>query len=221
MPSRLLNLTALWPELLGRRADLDDSALVRRVRRGDSEAFRVLFDRHAPPLWRFLRDLLGQESAADEALQETFVRAFSRFEQLVHDERLLPWLFGIARHVALEALRARRRDFPSMTELEGAGGQSGSADEGRNVMAQAQPLDGADDPEAVLLGREAEAHVAQALAALSPDRRAALVMRVDHGLPYEDIARAMGWNIPKVKNEIHRARLVLRERLAELRGGDE
>lgn len=203
MATRLLNLTSLWPELLGRRADLDDQALVRRVRKGDDEAFRVLFDRHAPPLWRFLRDLLGTESAADEALQETVVRAFSRFDQLEHDERLLPWLFGIARHVALESLRARKRDFPDdARELEDG-------------------EDGQDDPEAVLLGREAAAHVEQALQALSPDRRAALVMRVDHGLGYDDIARAMGWTLPKVKNEIHRARLVLRERLAELRGGDE
>ena len=46
------------------------------------------------------------------------------------------------------------------------------------------------------------------------DRRAALLMRIDHGLPYEQIAEAMGWNLQKVKNEIHRARLQLRERLS-------
>jgi RNA polymerase sigma-70 factor (ECF subfamily) len=199
--SRLLNLTALWPELLGRRADLDDQALVRRVRKGDDEAFRVLFDRHAPPLWRFLSDLLGSEAAADEALQETVVRGFSRLEQLRHDERVLPWLFGIARHVALESLRAQRRDFPQ---------DAHPVEEGDG--------DDAADPEAVLLGREAEAHLSRALESLSPDRRAALVMRVDHGLGYEDIAVAMGWSLAKVKNEIHRARLKLRGRLAQLRG---
>ena len=54
-----------------------------------------------------------------------------------------------------------------------------------------------------------------ALEQLSADRRAALLMRLDHGLGYGDIAEAMGWPLQKVKNEIHRARLQLRERLAE------
>ncbi len=204
MASRLLNLTALWPELLGRRADLDDRALVRRIRQGDEEAFRVLFDRHAMPLWRFLRDLVGSEAGADECLQETVVRGFSRLEQLKDDERLLPWLFGIARNVGLEALRAQRRDFPEDA-------QPSEWEEERG---------GVEDPEEVLIGRQAQAHLAEALACLSPDRRAALVMRVDHGLGYDDIAKAMGWSLPKVKNEIHRARLKLREKLAELSGGE-
>jgi RNA polymerase sigma-70 factor (ECF subfamily) len=53
-----------------------------------------------------------------------------------------------------------------------------------------------------------------ALADLSEDRRAALLMRIDHGLGYGEIAAAMGWTLQKVKNEIHRARLQLRASLA-------
>ncbi|HYH98469.1 sigma factor-like helix-turn-helix DNA-binding protein, partial [Hyalangium sp.] len=51
------------------------------------------------------------------------------------------------------------------------------------------------------------------------ERRSALLLRIDHGLPYEEIAQVMGWSLPKVKNEIHRARLQLRERLAAHVGG--
>jgi RNA polymerase sigma-70 factor (ECF subfamily) len=53
-----------------------------------------------------------------------------------------------------------------------------------------------------------------ALADLSTERRAALLMRIDHDLGYGEIAEAMGWTLQKVKNEIHRARLQLRVRLA-------
>ena len=56
--------------------------------------------------------------------------------------------------------------------------------------------------------------MAEALGELREERRAALLLRIDHGLAYEDIAQVMGWSLPKVKNEIHRARLKLRERLA-------
>jgi len=53
-----------------------------------------------------------------------------------------------------------------------------------------------------------------ALADLDHERRSALLMRIDHGLGYGEIAEAMGWSLQKVKNEIHRARLQLRARLA-------
>ena len=69
-------------------------------------------------------------------------------------------------------------------------------------------------PEDLLLDREMEGLLAEALGELREERRSALLLRIDHGLAYEDIAQVMGWSLPKVKNEIHRARLQLRERLA-------
>ena len=65
-----------------------------------------------------------------------------------------------------------------------------------------------------MLAGEADRLLDGALQILSAERRAALLMRIDHGLAYEEIAAALGWKLQKVKNEIHRARLQLRERLA-------
>ena len=59
--------------------------------------------------------------------------------------------------------------------------------------------------------RKIERQFDVALGELSTHRRAALVLRLDHGLAYEEIATLMGWTLPMVKNEIHRARLKLRE----------
>src|SRR5215470_9553164 len=73
-----------------------ESALVERARLGDGQSFRVIFDLYAPPLRRFLRDLLGDEAAADEATQETFVRAHHGLQSMREVEKLAPWLFGIA-----------------------------------------------------------------------------------------------------------------------------
>ena len=179
-----------------------ESALVARARGGDANAFRTIFDRHATAVRRFLRDQLGDEAAADEATQETFVRAHLRLSSLRDGEKLLPWLLGIARNVALESLRARRRQAPQDV----------------SQLMQDQ-IDSLPTPEATMLGREAEAALARALAALSEERRAALVLRLDHDLGYDDIAAVMGWPLAKVKNEIHRARLELRARLVEYTGG--
>ncbi|HSP79679.1 MAG TPA: RNA polymerase sigma factor [Myxococcaceae bacterium] len=164
--------------------------LLARARRGDPAAFRVLFERHAPAVWRFTRDLFRDDAAADEATQETFVRAHGKLGALRDETRLVSWLLGIARHVYLESRRARG------PHLE--------------VAAELPP----PNPEELLLDRELEGLLTEALEALREERRTALLLRMDHGLPYEEIAQVMGWSLPKVKNEIHRARLQLRERLA-------
>jgi RNA polymerase sigma-70 factor (ECF subfamily) len=187
----------LRDEVLRAHGSATDEELLSRARAGDAEAFRVIFDRQAPGVRRFLGDLLRDDSAADEGTQETFVRAHFRLSTLSAPDKMQGWLFGIARMVFLESLRKKRREAPVADESE------------------PPQIDRAPTPEAALLGREADRVLDQALAGLSEERRAALLMRLDHGLGYGEIASAMGWKLQKVKNEIHRARLQLRAQLAE------
>lgn len=172
-----------------------DEALVRRAQAGESAAFRALFERHVVAVRRFVRDLLRE--GADDATQETFARAHAQLVKLTDHDRFKPWILGIARNVASEARRVRQHDV-----LE--------EDDDAATPSAVIP---SPDPEAVLLDAELEQHFTEALAHLSPNRRAALLMRLDHGLAYEEIAAAFGWSIPTVKNEIHRARLKLRAHL--------
>lgn len=164
--------------------------------------FRAVYDAHARPVRRFLGDLLRDDAAADEATQETFVRAHARLATLREGDKVLPWLFGIARNVFYEELRARRRHLRALDENDSP-----------------EEPDRAPSPEGMLLGAEADAQLAAALGELGEERRAALVLRIDHGLDYDEIAELMGWPLSKVKNEIHRARLVLRTRLSKYVGG--
>lgn len=184
-------------------ADTPDEALVRRAQRSDSEAFRALFERHALSVRRFLRDLMRDADAADDATQETFTRAHVQLPKLGEHDRFRPWVFGIARNVAFEARRVRQH-------------QSLDVEGDDDVPAAVLP---APDPERTLLDRELEGHLTSALGELSDHRRAALLLRLDHGLSYDDIAAAMGWTLPMVKNEIHRARLSLRASLLPHLGG--
>jgi RNA polymerase sigma-70 factor (ECF subfamily) len=169
-----------------------ERALIERVRAGEAGAFRELFRSHAARVRRFLRNLLDSDAAADEATQECFVRAHAALTGGAAVESLVPWLLGVARNVAREQQRSRK----NLVALE--------ADD------EEQQVSPAPDPEALLLGREADALLSRALERLSDDRRAALVLRVDQGLGYDDIATILRWNVARVKNEIHRARLQLR-----------
>ncbi|MFY0527540.1 RNA polymerase sigma factor [Archangium gephyra] len=195
------HLFAVRLPLVGGASSAEDAErrLLTRARRGDPVAFRTLFEQHSPAVWRFLRDLFRDESAADEATQETFVRAHGKLGALRDEARLSSWLLGIARHIYLESRRTRG------THLDIA------SEENEPLLEAALP---SPTPEDLLLDREMEGLLAEALGELREERRSALLLRIDHGLAYEDIAQVMGWSLPKVKNEIHRARLQLRERLA-------
>jgi RNA polymerase sigma-70 factor (ECF subfamily) len=161
----------------------------------------------APRVHRFLRDLLGCPALAADATQETFVRAFRRVDDLPAGTRLVPWVFGVARHVSLEARKARGRAARVLAP-ESPGDHERVAD------------DAARNPEAELLDREALRVVARALAQLPEEKRAVLLLRCDHGLAYDEIAQLMGWSLAKVKVEIFRAREVLRATLDAYRGGE-
>jgi RNA polymerase sigma-70 factor (ECF subfamily) len=179
-----------------------EQALTTRAQAGDERAFRRIYDRHAPGVYRFLRDQLGSDAAADEATQETFVRAHARLHAIRERDKLAPFLFGIARNVVLEQLRAKRR----------------VADDADQALDAA--LDEAPSPEALLLGREADELFAEALARLSDERRGALLLLLDHGLTYDEIATVMDWSLAKTKVEIHRARQKLRAELSKYFGGE-
>ncbi len=180
-----------------------DHARIQRAVSGDNQAFREIFDAHVSRVKRFLRDILKSAEAADEATQETFVRAHGRLHSLDDPNKLSSWLLGIARFVALEHLRAVKKErMHDSMDSEGAGHE------------QQLPTE-LPSPATLLLKAEADQMLADALSHLSSERQQALLLRIDHRLDYQQIADIMEWPLSKVKNEIHRARLELRKQLSD------
>lgn len=172
----------------------------------ESRELAALFSQHAPRVQRFLRDVLRDDALAWDATQETFARAFGHLAQLRDPDGAVAWLFGVARNVSRELRRSRFRAGRVITqesgELERAPARTGAC------------------PEAHYLDHEALRVVDAALVRLSEDRRAVLLLRLDHGLSYDAIATLMGWSLAKVKIEIFRAREVLRATMDEYRRGE-
>ena len=183
-----------------------EETLVEVARSGDSDALEELLVRHGAAVSRFLRDLLRSPEAARDAAQETFMRASVMLPRSTAPLRFKSWLIGIARNVVFEMRRQQRMRRTEPYEDD--------PDVGVPDAVIPSP-----DPESLLLDRELQEHFSRALAELSDERRAALLMRLDHGMSYEDIAASFGWTLPTVKNEIHRARLKIRAALLPHLGG--
>src|SRR5437660_12446038 len=83
--------------------------LVARACQGEQEAFRLIFERYSRPLISFIYDLVGDREMAEDLTQETLIRAHRGLKALREEAKLSTWLFGIAKHVAREALRSPAR----------------------------------------------------------------------------------------------------------------
>lgn len=148
-----------------------DGALVARARRGDAAAFRALYDRHAPATLAYLRRLLPDRGRSEDALADTFVRAHAGLASWDPARQLAGWLLGIARHVALDALRAAARQGKPLE---------------RDV-----PASGPGPHESAAV-RESEALALELLAALPERSRRVVLLRYRQGLTQSETAAELG-----------------------------
>ena len=145
-----------------------------------------LYRQYAPDVFRFALYLSGERAEAEDITAETFVRAWTAPEP-VRMSTVKGYLFTIARNLFLQGLRRTKRH----AVLEDV-----HADTGPGPEAQAD--------------RDSELRVVLAALRRLPELdRAALLMRAEDEMPYEDIARALGITLASVKVKIHRARLAL------------
>lgn len=179
--------------------------LVARVRAGDEEAFRLIFDRYSRPILGFIFDMVGRRDLAEDLAQETFVRAFRLLDGLRDESKLSTWLFSIAKNVARESLRGRRRDAGNV-EIDGE-----DAFELR---------DHAPTPAGQLLDKELSGVIQTALMRLDEDKRMVFTLKVLQQRSYEEIAEITGFSVGKLKTDLHRARAEMRRRIGPYVGGE-
>src|SRR6266576_1349040 len=98
-----------------------DDRLVEQVRRGNDIAFEVVYDRHHRGILSFCRHMLGSREEAEDAVQHTFISAYSDMLASRRELKLKAWLYTIARNRCLSALRARREHAVEEIELSTAG----------------------------------------------------------------------------------------------------
>jgi RNA polymerase sigma-70 factor (ECF subfamily) len=180
-------------------ASPDERDLVARSRAGDHAAFEELVRRETPRLYGLLVRMLGDASAAEDLVQECFVRAWRALAGFRGDARFSTWIYRIAVNEANRFLaRESRRELLPFDdvrlEVPDLGAQTAELAESSALRAQL---------EALLL--ELPAHY-----------RAAVVLRDVEGLSNEEAADVLGLDLRNFKSRLHRGRMALRRRLEEL-----
>jgi RNA polymerase sigma-70 factor (ECF subfamily) len=169
-----------------------EARLVTEALAGSPAAFERIVQRYQRPIVSLIARMTGDRALAEELAQDTFVKAYRHLAAFDTTRRLSSWLFRIAHNTALDALRRKPRPE---RPLEASGPLT-------NEPAVPPPP---DPVERAALGRALEA----ALATLRPEFRAAVVLRYDEGLSFEEIAHVLGVPEPTARSHVHRARKAL------------
>jgi RNA polymerase sigma-70 factor (ECF subfamily) len=171
---------------------------IEEAREGDQRAFGLLVQAYQKPVFNLTYRMLGNAQEAEDAAQETFLRAYSSLRQYQPEHKFSTWLFAIANHHCIDRLRKRRVSFVSIEDnpvLENMSGES--------VL-----------PERQALMREQSAEMQKLLQELEPEYRLPLILRYWEDYSYEDIAATMEITVAAVKSRLFRAR----QQIAKLYG---
>jgi RNA polymerase sigma-70 factor (ECF subfamily) len=168
--------------------------------RPDEPTFISMMQTHQSAVYNLCYRMLGESREAEDAAQETFLRAYDQFGRYDPARPLKPWLLAIAHHHCIDRLRQRRG---SCLDVD---------DEALVDTLAGQRPD--DDPEVRALQNERNRGIQALLIRLAPEDRALVVMRYWYGLSYVEMAGATRSSVGAVKSRLHRARGVLESMLA-------
>lgn len=166
-----------------------DPQVIAAARRGDVRAFEVIVRRYQHPVWRLCFGLTGDRAAAEDAMQEAFLRIYKHLPRYRTQSRFSTWLFAIARNCAIDELRRRTR---------------------RNVLGRR-----AVSPEAIDEGPAAALEVRDAVLALPLELREPIIWIDVLGATYAEAARALKVPLGTLKSRVHKARHTLAFELAD------
>jgi RNA polymerase sigma-70 factor, ECF subfamily len=179
--------------------DTGEMDLVRRARSGEGEAFRTILRAHNQKLYRMARAVVGNDTEAEDIVQEAYLSAFTHLDGFRGDSTLATWLSRIVINEALGRLRKRKRS-----------GEIAAKPEAEIIPF---PLSH-DDPERTMAQQQILRLVETATDRLPVAFRTVLVARVIEGLSVEETAELLGLRPETVKTRLHRARKLVREQLA-------
>jgi RNA polymerase sigma-70 factor (ECF subfamily) len=182
----------------------EDLPLVERALAGHTDAFEDLVRRHECRVYRTALALIGNAEDAEEALQDTFLNVHQHLHEFRRDSRFSTWLTRIAINAALHKLR-RRRESISLDDPE----------VDKNAFTTQRLENWRDDPEQMCAAAELRQIVEEAILGLPPTYRVVFVLRDVAEMETVELAEALGLKIAALKSRLLRARLMVREALAE------
>jgi len=186
--------------------EVPDEVLMQRYQKGDAQAFEQLLRRHQRPIFHFARRFLGHDEAAQDALQEIFLRVVKNAPRYERRAKFTTWLYTIARNHCIDASRkARYRRTTSLHDP--VGGEEG----GRSLE---ETIEGREpEPDRTAHNRRLKRAIDEAIAALGDEQREVFILREHCGLAFKEIGEITGVPENTVKSRMRYALEKLREQL--------
>ena len=171
----------------------EEMAWVLQAQQGSEEAFTKLVETYQKHVYNLCYRMLGEPESAEDAAQETFLRAFQHLHRYDRKRPFATWLLSIAAHYCIDRLRRRKFSMATIDQDEEDGGFE-------------LPDNDAPNPEAEVLHSEQREQMQGLLNRLDSLDRAAIVMRYWNDCSEADIAEALNLTVSAVKSRLHRAR---------------
>jgi RNA polymerase sigma-70 factor (ECF subfamily) len=178
---------------------LEDREVIEACRRGEHDAFGLLFEAHKDRVYSIALRYSGDPAAAMDIAQETFLKLLSRIGEYRSESSFDSWLYRVVANACLDHRRSSRRFLPLLEDLV-------------NLFTLRRETVLQD-----LLRTEKQQEVQQVVAALAPEQRIVVVLRYTENLSYEEIAEILGCSLGTVGSRLNRAHKVLERRLSYLR----
>lgn len=189
-------------------ATASDAEVVAHIRRGGTEGIACLVERHSPQLYRYLLRLVNDGALAEDLLQDTWLRVVERLDSYDARWAFPAWLFSIARHRAIDALRQQAREARGLGwRAEAAEDEEGHRQEPLERLAAQAP-----SPLEEVAATELERRVADVFAGLPLHYREVLTLRFHQELRLEEIATLLKIPLSTVKTRLQRGLILLRQR---------
>jgi RNA polymerase sigma-70 factor (ECF subfamily) len=183
---------------------LADEEIVRRVVAGEPALFELLVTRHNQRVYRTVRSIIRDEAEVDDVMQQAYISAYRHLRQFAGTARFSTWLTRIAINEALARVRRAQRWVAVRDVVASAGGTA-------LAMAGEGP-----SPEDQVASRELVVLLERSVDSLPEIYRGVFMLREVEGMSTADAAEALGVAEDVVKTRLHRAKALLRDRLASL-----
>ncbi len=173
----------------------DEMAWIIQAQNGNDEGFTYLVETYQKPVYNLCYRMLGEAEAAEDAAQETFLKAYQNLARYDRERSFATWLLSIAAHYCIDRLRRKRFSSFSIDEDE----------EGQTEISDSS----APDPEDEAIKKQVRERMQDCLQSLEPVDRAAIILRYWQDYSEVEIAQALKLTVPAVKSRLHRARKAL------------
>ena len=178
-------------------SQLTEREWLQRAQQGDHLAFAHIVRSYQRPVYNLCYRMLGNPEEAEDATQETFLRAYTHLDKYDPNRKFVNWVLTIASNHCVDRLRKRRIHWTSIED---------------DPYVERIPVPETVNPHQMAEKREQADEIQHWIDQLPPDYRTPLILLYWYGYSYEEIAETLGLSVPAVKSRLHRAR----KRIAEM-----